>query len=1742
MSSTPPPNPPPPDIPGFRAGDCIYVSSISRVYRAVREEDELPVVLKVLNEEFPSPRQVARFRREHEITRSLDLPGTIRTYADPLPYGNTLVLVIEDFGGQSLDRRLAGGVIPVGDFLRLALRMTEILISVHKRNVIHKDISPGNFVWNSATDEIKIIDFGISTVIPRETPRSLHPERLEGTLRYISPEQTGRMNRSVDNRSDLYCLGGTFFHMLSGQPPFESNDPLDLIHAHMARVPPPLHTLNPEIPEVLSDIVARLLAKTPEERYQSAYGLKADLERCVEDWREFGPIRSFVTGQHDVPNRFYFPQRLYGRERESEALKDALGQADDGGCELLLLSGYAGIGKTALVGELQPDVAQRGGYFVSGKFDQFKRNIPYLALLQAIQDFVGQILTQKSDQIEFWKERMLESLGRNGGVVADVVPEVALIVGPQPEARALGSNETQNRFEQVMSDFLLALAAGGKPLVIFLDDLHWADGASLRLIQRVMQAPSAGGLLMIGAYRDQEVDEHHPLTELIDGQKVPGVRTMELAPLNADQINHLVADTVHVPPPDARSLSDLLFEKTRGNPFFTAEFLRSLYRDGLLEFDEDSGRWMWDVVRIGELSIADNVADLMAGSIAKLSPAGQRTIQLAACAGNVVALDTLALVLDLHPGDAAREVEELLESGLVLPIGDDYKYAETEGTGAKEVRYRFLHDRVQQAAYHSMEDTERVETHLMVGRFLRDRKAGPGEDEIFTVVNHLNKGILLIDDHDERIGLAELNLSAGQRARRSAAYQSAGEYLGYALDLLPSGAWRSHPELTLELHLERAEADFMLADYERTDAAVQTVVDHVDDVLVRCRAYEIKVRSLYARGEVRASIYTAIDALGLLGVKIGKTPTLVDVLREFVGLQLLIRRRGFDYPLRTPMRDPRMLAALDILASIGGTSYSLDPNIFALSAFQTVRLSYLYGASPNTPMGLALYGVALTGLHLYGQVDRVSKLGEELLERAEDRAYLTRPTMVFGTIVHWNHPARLILSYMERSIEIAWETGNVEYVGYSALFRGLLGIFVGDNLKAISERLLKDQASLVYYGMIPIDSILRLSGQLVLNLRGESEEPQRLSGELFDSDRLVAGMHEMKFHTGVAIFHFGQAVLYYLFRDYEAARREFVRLKEPEEAITGMRIVPYQKLFQTLTELALARRTRGWRRWRHMRAARGIMRLLKRWARLQPHNNQAMLELARAELERTRGRFEDASDLYENAIRFARQSGFQLDLALSNELAGEFYLEYEKEQIASVYLIEARYAYEHWGAGAKVKQLDGQYPRLLANRRRVSRSGEYASVSVSSSTHSTTDDKGWTLDLNTVIRASRSISREIEIEQLLMKLMRIVVVNSGAQRGLLLLETEGEWRIEAQAGLAEDDIEILEGRPVDETAPLSNGVFNYVLRTGESLLMEDAVHDPRFSGDAHIRSRQQLSLFCLPLLNRKQRVGILYLENDLASGVFIPERLEILHLLSSQIAVAIENARLYSGLQDEIARRNRLERTRRAQSEIIAKLNHELQIPVLGVLANLDTMETAIERGNSGVLPEKIARTRNYCVYLRTLIQNMTFASASEFREPFYVMPEDFAELESCYATAASLVHDIHDGEFEDIVPPKVRVPCQESLLVIVLVNVLGNCAEHSHRFEIDWLFEDHMCTLTCVNDLVAPLDISSIFEKWSSTRRDSTKPILGLGLYIARSILDQIGGEIEATQADGRFYLTVRLPISAQEVEAVRPGSSLLS
>ncbi|MDB4890533.1 MAG: histidine kinase [Gemmatimonadetes bacterium] len=1427
---------------------------------------------------------IARLKHEYELKNYLDASWALRPMELVREHGHT-ILIVEYTAGEPLDR-LIGRPMEVGQFLRLALAMSTTLSQLHRRGLIHKDIKPANVLVDSSTGRIWLTGFGIASRLPRERQSPKPPEFISGTLAYMAPEQTGRVNRSIDSRSDLYSLGVTFYEMLTGSLPFMASDPMEWVHYHIARQPVPPNERLRSIPSSVSAITMKLLCKTAEERYQTAAGLESDLRRCLSDWDSDGTIHDFAPGDHDVPDRLMIPEKLYGRHHEVDNLLAAFDRVVRGGRpELVLVSGYSGIGKSAVVNELHKWLVPPRGLFASGKFDQYKHDIPYATLAQAFQSLIRPLLSKNEEDLNAWREALREALNPNGALIVDLVPELKHIIGEQLPVPELPPQEAQRRFQLVLRRFIAVFARPEHPLALFLDDLQWLDPATLDLLEDLLSSTDSQHLLLIGAYRDNEVSADHALIRKLDAIRQAGaaLQSVVLAPLARDDLVQLLADTLHCGPESAVPLAELILAKTTGNPFFSIQFISALADDGLLSFDYPKARWIWDLARIQAKGFTDNVVELMVGRLTRLPAETQRALQQFACMGSTADFDMIRIAYQSSVEEMHAHLWEAVRSGVIFR-GDE--------------TYRFLHDRVQEAAYSLIPKELRAEAHLRIGMLL-DAHTPPGkrEEAIFEIVNQMNRGSHLIASIEDRERVANLHLIAGRRAKTSTAYDSALKYLRAGSALLTEETWETNYELVFAIEYLMGECELLTADMESAEGRLSRLAERARSRHDGCLATRLWILLYTNWAKSDRAIEVFLEWLRRDGIVWPKHPTREEAMREYTRTWALLGSRQIEDLVNQPLiTDPDILDTLDVFSEGAPAAFFFDEHLSSLVICRMVSLSLEHGNCDASCFGY-VWMAFLAGPRFDNYRDgyRFGQLGLDLVEQRGLMRYQARTYLCVGALViPWTTHPGSGRELVRRAFEAAYRAGDLAYVGYGFHVSITLSLTVGTPLAEVQA---EAETAVAFSTKAQMGRVTATCGaQLALTrtLRGLTAAFGQLDHAGY-SERETERHFASDPDLGLPEFHYWVRKLQarFLSGDHSSAvdaARNAQRLLW--RAAANFEVAEFH-LYSALARAAACEAASGAERRRHFDALVAHHKQIEVWAEHNPVTFENRAAIVGAEIARIEGRVLEAQDLYEKAVRSAHTHGFVQNEAVANERAGCFYAARGFETIAAAYLREASSCYRRWGADAKVGQLVRWYPHLRAAN----------PISDPTPTIQAPIEQ---LDLATVVEVSEAVASEIVLNKLIDRIMRTAVEHAGAERGLLILPRGDDHRIEAEVTMGADALTVGMRQRRVTAADLPEQVFRYVLRTNESLLLHDAFNQSAFAGDEYIRQHRARSVLCLPLLKQNRLVGVLYLENNLTPHVFTPARMAILKLLASQAAISMENTALYSDLQEREARVRRL--------------------------------------------------------------------------------------------------------------------------------------------------------------------------------------------------------------------------------------------
>ncbi|MCP4130785.1 MAG: AAA family ATPase [bacterium] len=1476
---------------GYSIRNKLYESPEIEIYKGEREEDKKPVIIKAIKTEFPAPQNIEFFEHEYKITQKAATPGMVKSHA--LEHvGHSKVIILDDFDGILLSEYIASQNHGLSNSLQIAVEIIKCIGDLHKKSIIHKDIRPQNIIINPETNRVTITGFGIAAEVRRETQTAVNPEKIEGNLAYISPEQTGRMNRSIDFRSDFYSFGITLYEMLSFQLPFETQDKMELVHSHIAVTPVPPIKINRGIPKAVSNIIMKLLSKTAEERYQGASGIRFDLEKCYQQLNTTGNIEDFLVGQNDISEQFQVPEKLYGRDAEIDHLLHIFERASFGNKEIVFYSGVSGIGKSTLINEMQKAIVEKRGFFISGKFDQYKKNIPYTAVIQAFQGLSRLLLTASEEELILWKKDILKAVGNNGQVIIDVIPGMELILGEQPQVQILPAAEAQNRFNMVFQDFIKVFTKKDHPLVLFLDDLQWADLASLQLLDVLLGDAELSYLLFIGAYRDNEVYDTHPFILAREKMKESGVawESVSLAPITISDISLLLADTLQCSALKTEELSLLIHTKTDGNPFFVKELIKSLYDNDLVEFKKE---WVWDITKINQVAITDNVVELMAEKIKKLRWDCLAVVRIAACIGVKFYLDTLALVRGATIDETFEYLKEAINEGMIVKVKDNFN---------------FVHDRVQEAVYTLISEKEKKQLHYRIGSILlrNAKKKNILEERIFSIVSQLNLAKELVRE-EEKKEIIELNFRAGRKAKAATAFDAAIGFFKDAKELIPANSWETFYDVTLLLFTEWSEAEYMATNFEEAEELFSITLKNAKNLLDKIEVYGLEIEYFSMQQKNEDAVNSSREALKQLGVSIPKKATNLSVLFAILNAKRIFRKKDMKSLLELPeMTDPRYLAAINIMLKVLPSVYITDTLLIIHYGIKMVELSVKYGNSPKCTYAYGSYGAILASIiNDYSGYD-FGKLSLQLAEKYGNRLMLGKVYFQYACFLgHWKEHLRNNIEYCKKNRDYSSETGDLQILGYSYYQLIMANFLLGENLSKIKDQIIiKYSSGLDRINQPGILFYFNVWKQTILNLLGESEDRLTLKGDSYNEETSLGIFYETNDFLSIAFLVYNKLVLYYLFGEYTRALELCRAEKEHAEAMIAMPVFLFYHFITALILSAAYWEADKSEKRKNLKELKRIRKKFKLWGENNQYNYYHKLILISAEINRIEGRFAAASELYDEAIRGAHKNGYTQEEAMANECAAKFYLANGNELKAAEYMTEAYYCYRTWGALTKLEDLVEKFPMLVKIkssekplRPLLTAKTETGIFSVSTTT------KSEELDLSTILKASQAISGEIVLTNLLEKMIKLAIENAGAQKGILILEDRGKLLIEARGDLQKGIITTMESSPVTASSDIPISIINYVARVKENVLLNDTDDDRKFSSDLYIKEYKPKSVLCVPIVNQGKLSAILYLENNLLTGAFTPERLELLTMLSSQAAISIENARLYANLESTVEER-----------------------------------------------------------------------------------------------------------------------------------------------------------------------------------------------------------------------------------------------
>jgi predicted ATPase/signal transduction histidine kinase/GAF domain-containing protein len=1494
------------NIPGYQFLESIHESRRVTVIRAIRESDGKRVICKILTEEFPRIQDITRIHFEYELSQKFSLKGVVPILGFE-KLSQRYILIMEDLDTIPLLTYWKTSTRNTLFFLQLAIHITENLIELHQNGIVHKDINSSNILVQKETGRVYLIDLGLASLLQAEEQAPLQPETLEGTLGYISPEQTGRMNRSIDFRTDLYSLGITLYELITDRLPFLSTDPLELVHAHIAIPPTPPAEIKPEISKSISDLILKLLSKNAEDRYHSANGLLEDLQVARELALQQKPI-DFIPGERESKGIFFIPQKLYGREAEVSFLLEAFeriasprdrpmedGEEPFGGSKLVLVGGYSGVGKTALIYEIHKPILEKRGYFLSGKFDQFKRNIPYYSLIQALTGLIRQILTERSERIQTWKSKILQSCSPNIALLIELIPDLIHITGDVPPIDPLDSEQSEQRFQKTLQSFIQVFASLDHPLTIFLDDLQWSDLSTLKFIESTIQNHDIHHLFLIGAYRDNEVDELHPLTQLIHELEKNGISILKifLAPLMEFFIQRMISDTLHKDV--SLDLPNLVFQKTGGNPFFVRQFLKNLYLDHCIFYQRDLG-WNYDLPKIASSHYTENVVELVAKRMKNLSPETQNILKIASSIGDRFELRILSQILEKPPSETAILLKEALIEGTLLPLDTNYKSAEIQIDNNQSISYKFIHDRVQQAANSLLSEEEKVSTHVKIGQtLLANTKDGHLEENLFEITNHLNYGLGLISSDKEREILIDLNYRAGTRAMESFSYESASNYFKNSKYII--GDYPKHPYY-FNTNYNFYLMNYKLANIEFAINGLLEILNVIATQSERIILQNLLVECYSSNGEIHAATKVCIDALRMQGINIKEKISSRDIFVLFKGINKKIESISVEDIKNLPrIKDKDIIMIIEILMNTATPAWWKDPNLATYLCLVMVDFSLKYGNSPATSFAYSIYGVTLISMGNYVDGYKFGKLALELSDNFNHNNTVLKVPLVcgfitFNWVVHSKQGEQLMMQAFRKYYNIN------DLVYKSSIICNSLHISycIATNLKDVSKNYLP---YIDYFKKINAEDGFYFSSFLmtfIARLRGEASEFKNFKNEAISKEDYEFKLLIIEAKVGYYLFKVSECYLEFISSNYKICFSIYKKLLEFRNYGTGMLISAQDIFVSSLLLLKLNLKDPSNPEIDYTKELETYIKQYKTWSENNPANFLHKYALIQAEYSKFKKDYWEASFWYDVAIKSAIENEYNLDAGLCAELAGDFYLETSRIDRAVQYLSTSLYYYDLCGAKAKVQHVIDLYPDYTKDR--ISKSNDSLLTSTSVSMTATASSSA--MDFQSILKSTQTLAEEVNLENLLKKLLNLVLENAGATRAILLLKDKEHITVEVEGSVSSKEIITWDHIPVKDFKELPQSLIQYTLRTAKELILDSAMEDPQFGENPHIQDKKILSILCLPIQSKGRMIGLLYLENHLLRRAFHKSRIETLNLLISQAAIFIENAKLYVTLEEKV--------------------------------------------------------------------------------------------------------------------------------------------------------------------------------------------------------------------------------------------------
>lgn len=1712
--------------------ETLYESKDTIVCRARNKQGEIRI-LKTIKNDYPSEEQLAQLEYEYNVLNQLDGQGIIRVY-ELIKHYRGHIIVMENIDGMNLLKVPVFESIKNGDkqisrdkimlILNIFIKMTEVIQKLHDKNLIHKEINPGIFMIKSDFTQVSILDFGLPKKINNSRKEFYNNKEMEELLPYISPEQTGRTGRFIDYRTDFYSLGVLMYELITGKRPFITNNMLEMIHSHIAKTPLAPHIVNPDIPRPVSEIIMKLMSKELEERYQSDQGIVHDLKQCLEALRSSGVVEDFEVGMNDISNKFQIPQKLYGRDREREILKQMYEQVAKGGSHMLLVGGYAGVGKTSIIQEMYRPIAVLGGFFASGKGEQLQINTPYFVFTQVAKELIRMLLQEQDFMLEQWKGLLLKALNDNGQLIMDLVPELESIIGTQPKVKELEPTENRNRFLNTFGNFFKVFAGQKHPLTVFLDDLQWCDLASIKFMEYLIALENMESFILVGCYRDNEVIEEHPLYNFLNEfQKSDKATTFMVKPLDENNVTNIIMDTVHCHEIKARYIAKIVHKKTQGNPFFVRSLLLHLYNNGFIRYSEEMHQWEWDDNEIQNTAISDNIVDFMINQILKLSKKTQNLLKVAALVGTTFNLEILAAVENINAFEVAVGLKEAVDSEIIIPESDYYNIVPMTMVKDVNIDFKFTHDRVQQACAALIHEETKKQLHLEIGKSIKQNiPVNMLKDNAMNIVCHLNEGIEEIKSLEERFETARLNLWACQKAKAASSFKLALKYISKGIQVLPNNAWDQDYELTFEITKIYAECAYLNNEYALAEKQIEILMEYaktsIDEAEIRL------MQSIIYRflGQFDNVIRYGLLGLRSLGISIPFKPGFHYIIKELIIVKAKLLGKSTKALLNlSPMKNDKIKLIIRIMGELNSVTYNGgNVNLFLLSTLKSLNLTISYGNSREAASIYSGYAVLLAVL---GQLDssyKFNKLALKLVESEERAQYRASILFAYGFLGHtWNESWNEVDPWFKKTMEEAIRYGDHYQIGLAGTF--MYAFKSDENLRLLIKKAMKqipiikqiNNKYAYYMSFLFINRWLNYAGltdeKFTMDISQNTFELNGKIGVICSEVECLEYMREINSLSGIGVYYTEKMYIHYLFDDYKGAMKY---LKESDKYAKNHLGTPYIvecKIYTFLVLAANISEMEAKEAGKVRRRLRKEYKYVKSWAKHCQINFQHLQYMLEGELARIDGKTYKAAEFYESAIQIARKNGFIRDEALSNELAAKMFFACGKNSQASFYMTEALNGYKVWGADAKTRHMTEKYGYLLNNSKSSEKALKADGVRLKD------------IDLISIMSACRAVSKEVQLPDLLRQIMKIVVENSGAQKAYILLKYEHGWNIEAEWLQGESEIKVLHSVPLEEANELLGAsIINFSIHTGEYVVLGDAARQGEFCKDPYIQKNKTKSLLCMPIKNQGVLIGILYIENNLSADVFTDNHVEVLQLLTAQFSISIKNVQLFANLIDTTEELHRsMEESLRSE---IAFLQAQIKPHFL---YNAINTISAFSLDDPKMTRELLA---NLSQYLRSSFdfQNrdklVTLDKELELVEAYLFIEK------ARYGKRLQIVYDIEDN-INCMLPPLVIQPLVENLVQNGLAG-----RKHGGRVKITVYSEKSFVVISVEDDGVGIPE--SIYGKLLSDEESKSVALKNINLRLIKIYGNglEIGG-----REGGGAKMTIRIPMENKDISS-KPDISL--